>query len=186
MKQIVTGTIAVFLSATLALAAPAPVVLATASGTIFREEDASETDSRIKTSPFNNARIFSEFQVSKNDYVLVTDVLGNNLTLKPISASSSLSSIRVLDFSYTGNHAIVDTRTGHLLNQATISSPATATLFKGISGRVSSLEKIDENTSRAKSLTYTILATGTNPAATDQSVFIQAKIHGAKVFTQTP
>src|SRR4051812_28655904 len=97
------------ITSTSAFAAGVPLFLANVSGSVDVQHTLSPGDSRSQLSALNNKRIFEEFQVSANDYVLVIDANGAGvLELLPKSAASMLPTLEVLKLN--DNAPVLDTK----------------------------------------------------------------------------
>ncbi|MEA3188460.1 MAG: hypothetical protein QOD99_2290 [Chthoniobacter sp.] len=182
MKPLLAAALAMFLLQNAAHSVQTYVYVS-CSGSILREVEVSPTNKRIKASPLNNARIFAEFGVSPADYALVTPHGLGSVSLMPVDGSSGLPTLAVFSFNYSGSTAMTDTHTAHLMAQGAVSSSGSG-IFQSLVGRATALLSYDANFTNLHRVNYTIVATGTDPAAAGKNVFIHCKVHSGKVFRQ--
>lgn len=109
-----------------------PVFLVEITGAVYSTPDAGGPEFELDTTKVNNARIFAEFGVSKEDYALVLD--GNILKVlfRQKNSGAGLPDIPVLDISLGSGGVSTDKK---LIRAAgPITSPATGNLFEGLEG----------------------------------------------------
>jgi len=168
--------------------AQVPLLLANVKGTVEVQRTLSPGESRAQFSQLNNKRIFEEFQVSPNDYVLVLNANGQGtLQLVPKSAASELPTIEVLKLN--DNEPVLDTKksVGDLF--ATLSSTATGNLFEGlkgaVNGRVSFVPPLTEP--QLKKFNFAGVAAGRNTDGDSSTVaLIKLKVTTTQAFEQAP
>jgi len=134
MKHLSFFTAAFLASATALLAgAPNNVFNAVVKGTITKQVLLSPGDSRISVETLDEKRMFQEFLLSPDQYVLVLDASGSGeLLFRSKSASAALPDVPVLAFGEGAT--VINSKTGEARLDRAFSSPSTDTVFKDLGG----------------------------------------------------
>lgn len=181
-------TLALFLATASPAWAVEKFLKATVTGTVQTQVTFSASEARFRTALLNNKRIFQEFGVSKDDYVLVVNVSnGGELLLLPKSSSSGLPTISVAKVG--SSKSIIDTKVGQGKVQAVLAPSAATNLFKDLVGDLTGTIFFQGPvvSLSIKKFVFTIAASGTdtNPVSTGVAL-LKFKTTAQGVFLQQP
>jgi len=161
--------------------AASPYFKATVTGTVQTRVTLGPVEFRIHTAPLNNKRIFQEFQVSPDDYVLAvsTSNLGEVLLLP--KNSGALPAISVLKLG-SDRQSITDTKSNviHLIGDIVATSHTN--IFQGLFGTISNTTHF--NSTGTTKIILSVTAGGTDFAG--GPALLKFKVVTSSHFTPPP
>jgi hypothetical protein len=155
------------------------------AGTIFVETRDAKNVTHIVAQPLNAARLFKEFNLSPQNYALVTNEVGLSVNFVPISASSGLPTVQIVSLSYP-NAPLIDQHLHTTLNFATVSSSATIGIFQNLTGAAFTRGMEDKTNSFPVGLAMSFTTIGTDTAHVASFVDIQFTVRTIRKFVQKP
>ncbi|MGB8169686.1 MAG: hypothetical protein WCF18_19450 [Chthoniobacteraceae bacterium] len=150
-----------------------------ALGSTAVEDDAVGGGTTIKVTPLSTKRIFQEFNVNADNYVLL--LVSSSLVLSPKSAGSALPVLSVMQFSPSA-FSIHKTKPNVTRGTGTVLGAPSANIFNSIAGTYSFTTTVAANGS--SKTVFTVLAAGATHSGSqaNKSLLMSLKLTTGKSF----